>query len=675
MNRPSVFFCTRRASLRDRGSYLPTPMRLSHRHFILVALPLACVSVLAAALIWRSYREYRSFQNFEIVSRLLVSNTAFLSSLTNEKYMVWGTVTGKGKNAPEVQEQNFRDAAQASEKYLDEINGLVERLDLSLHSDGFLEGLKLYGEMGTPLANLRAAILDKSADINEAQALYTNYVQSINDLFKGLCKETEHAELARKTVVQNDIIALEANLMEMRGALAFVLRSDRNTSDRHFAIVKGLDAVREKLTTVKQRSNATLKERIEEFESNPDMVAYLAAASFVDAKGYRDSGEGHYKYDEIDALNTAISNVRGLIEELVVFVNNDILALSERVLHEARASLRNVVIFCILSFASCIVLCAITGRRINRSIESVCDNLHASSVAGTESAQSINMSTNALADGASRQAASLEEICASLEELASMTQSNLQSVAQSSSVSKDANKSVTEISEEVARLRSSMDDIERSSKEVSGIIKIIEDIAFQTNILALNAAVEAARAGAAGAGFAVVADEVRNLASRSAEAASEISSKLTDSVNKSKQGNNISKNVEGRLGKILTESSELSKLLEQINDASCQQNETIQYINTALSDLDTLTQNSAAQAEETASAVSEMRSQSIVIVDNVGVLEAMVRAKKTEKRTFASPAAVAKRRSSSIPSKTARPLAHATVSGSDDCWNTIDHRR
>lgn len=542
--------------------------------------------------------------------------------------MVWGTISQKGKNSPEEQLRLYNEGIDRTDGLLEEIETLIEQLDPSLHTESFFVGLDIYGTLRQQLDPLRAGVLARTADFKTAQGEYAGFVEEINELFKGLCRETEHAELARKTVVQNDIIDLNSSLMEMRSAMSYVLRKDRTNDDRHFSIVGALNIVRDKFKTVKRRSDATVTARIEAFEADPIILDYLKAAEFVEGKGYRDSGEGHYVYAELDQLNNAISEVGDLIEGLVVFVNEDILALNERVVAEARSSLLSVIGFCILAFSGCIVLCVVMGRRISRSIVAVCDNLQASSIAGTESAESISVSTHSLANGATRQAAALHEVCSSLEELGSMTQANRQSVEKSAMVSKDANDSVAQISKEVSRLRGAMDDIETSSKEVTGIIRIIEDIAFQTNILALNAAVEAARAGEAGAGFAVVAEEVRNLASRSAEAANEISSKLTESEDKSHQGNDISKSVEGSLGKILEESQELSSLLGQIDEASCQQNETIQHINTAISDLDQLTQNSAAQAEETASAVTEMRNQSKVIVNNVGVLESMVRDSK-----------------------------------------------
>lgn len=603
-------------------------MKLSHKHLILVALPLACVSILAGILIWRSYTEYRSFQNFEKVSRLLVLNTSFLASMTGEKHMVWGTLSMMGKNAPEVQLQMYKDGVANTNALLEEIEALVAQLDPDLHNEDFFEGLQVYSMVRADLDPVRDRVIDRTGDLKETQKRYSSFADRINELFKGLCKETEHAELARKIVVQNDIIDLHSSLMDMRGALAFVLRKDATNSGRHHLIVGGLGVLRDKLSTVKRRSEPEVQARVQAFEDLSAIQVFAEAAQFVTDVGYKDSQKGHYVFSRMEELNRAISDVSDLADDLVAFVNADILALSESVLKEAKASLRNVVLFCIIAFVACILLCHTVGKRINRSIVSVCDNLHASSVAGTESAQSINVSSDSLADGAARQAAALEEVCSSLEELASMTQSNRQSVNKSAEVSKDANNSVTDISLEIGRLRGAMDEIERSSKEVTGIIRIIEDIAFQTNILALNAAVEAARAGEAGAGFAVVAEEVRNLASRSAEAANEISGKLTESESKSRQGNVISKEVEGRLGKILEESRELTSLLDQIDKASCQQDQTIQHINTAISDLDQLTQNSAAQAEETAAAVSEMRNQSLVIVNNVSVLESMVRDSK-----------------------------------------------
>jgi hypothetical protein len=155
-----------------------------------------------------------------------------------------------------------------------------------------------------------------------------------------------------------------------------------------------------------------------------------------------------------------------------------------------------------------------------------------------------------------------------------------------------------------------MEDIKRASANIAAINKTIEEIAFQTNILALNAAVEAARAGEAGAGFAVVAEEVRALAQRSATAAKETASKIEDSIRKSEHGALMSQRVSGNLTEILDKVLKLDLLVKDITSGSKEQAEGIIQVNQAINQLDKVTQENAATAEETASASTELRMSS-----------------------------------------------------------------
>ena len=170
----------------------------------------------------------------------------------------------------------------------------------------------------------------------------------------------------------------------------------------------------------------------------------------------------------------------------------------------------------------------------------------------------------------------------------------------------------------------SMTEIKNSSGELSKIIKVIDDIAFQTNLLSLNAAVEAARAGEAGAGFAVVAEEVRNLAQRSAKAAQDTTDIIEKNVKMSAAGVTVAQKVQEALQEINTQSNELNKLIDQINSASREQTQGISQINQAVSQMEQVTQQNAANAEETASSSEEMSAQAESLNEIVSRLNEMI---------------------------------------------------
>ena len=175
-------------------------------------------------------------------------------------------------------------------------------------------------------------------------------------------------------------------------------------------------------------------------------------------------------------------------------------------------------------------------RRITRTLRSATEQLAEGAGQITSAASQVASSSQSLAQGASEQAASLEETSASSEEITSMTRKNAENSQSAANVMSAVDQHVKEGNRTLEQMVVSMAEINASSDKISKIIKVIDEIAFQTNILALNAAVEAARAGEAGMGFAVVADEVRNLAQRSAQAAKDTAGLIEESIAKSNEG-------------------------------------------------------------------------------------------------------------------------------------------
>jgi methyl-accepting chemotaxis protein/methyl-accepting chemotaxis protein-1 (serine sensor receptor) len=169
-----------------------------------------------------------------------------------------------------------------------------------------------------------------------------------------------------------------------------------------------------------------------------------------------------------------------------------------------------------------------------------------------------------------------------------------------------------------------MEEIQSSSRKISKIIKVIDEIAFQTNILALNAAVEAARAGEAGMGFAVVADEVRNLAQRCAGAARDTASLIEESIAKSTDGKSKVDLVTAAIRAVTAQAAEVKTLVQEVHLGSQEQARGIGQISTAITHMDELTQKTASTAEESASASEELNAQSEVLREAANRLTAMV---------------------------------------------------
>ncbi len=270
------------------------------------------------------------------------------------------------------------------------------------------------------------------------------------------------------------------------------------------------------------------------------------------------------------------------------------------------------------------VLVTFSSISIRRKLAAVVHRLTEGSDQVHDSAGSVSAASHTLAEGASHQAASLEETSASLEEMASMIHRNTETAEQVKTLANAARHAGDTGVADMQCMSTAMLDIKHASDDVAKIVKTIDEIAFQTNLLALNAAVEAARAGEAGMGFAVVADEVRSLAQRAAAAAKETAEKIADSVTKSEHGVQISGKVAQSLSEIVLKARQVDELAASVASASREQSQGITQLNTAVSQMDKVTQGNAATAEESASAAQELNAQAEAMKQAVAELLALV---------------------------------------------------
>jgi methyl-accepting chemotaxis protein len=215
--------------------------------------------------------------------------------------------------------------------------------------------------------------------------------------------------------------------------------------------------------------------------------------------------------------------------------------------------------------------------------------------------------SQALSEAASEQAASLEETSSSLEEMAARTQNNAENTDRASELMTHSNAVASKANASMSELNRSMKEIAGASEQTQKIVKSIDEIAFQTNLLALNAAVEAARAGEAGAGFAVVANEVRNLAMRAAEAAKNTASLMGEIVQKVQKGEQLVDRTAKDFEVVADSSNKVMQLMGEVSAASLEQSQGIDQINKAVAEMNRVTQQNAASAEELASAMAIFR--------------------------------------------------------------------
>ncbi len=350
--------------------------------------------------------------------------------------------------------------------------------------------------------------------------------------------------------------------------------------------------------------NSTLDAVIEPVNEASNVLVELSRGN-LDA-----SVQGHYKGDHNiikHSLNDTILALRGYIGELSEALGS----MAEGDFSVAIGS----------EYKGDFLKLKASVNTIAESMSSVLSEIRAAADQVSAGTIQVSGGSQAISQGATEQAASIEELTASIGAIAEQTRENASGANKASELSVTARERALKGSERMAKLQAAMAEINVASESISKIIKVIDDIAFQTNILALNAAVEAARAGAHGKGFGVVAEEVRNLAGKSADAAKKTAALIESSVEKAETGTRIANKTADGLAGILEAVEASAKLVSDIAAASNEQATAIAQVDKGIEQMSQVVQTNSATAEEQAATSEELSGQAEMLKTKVGAFQ------------------------------------------------------
>ena len=364
------------------------------------------------------------------------------------------------------------------------------------------------------------------------------------------------------------------------------------------------------------------------------------------------------RFDEATKMQTEVFTS---VSEHMNGVSTQLLKLEAQLIEAARqqaddvASRAKAMSMGLLLAAICVAAGALyTVSGGNKALRQYAAEITDGATQVASAAQQVTASSQALAQGSSEQAATLEETSASAEEINSMTQKNAENARSTAGETEAADQLLKETTQRLDQMIGSMNEINSSSEKISRIIRVIDEIAFQTNILALNAAVEAARAGEAGMGFAVVADEVRNLAQRCAQAAKDTSALIEESIVRSQDGKVRLDEVAGCVRKVVDNAARIKILAGEVHVGSQEQARGIEQIAKAVAQMQRVTQSTAASAEESASAGEEMSAQASGLDEAARRLNTLITGAETVVSRASFAAAASSKRPGRLSAQTRR---------------------
>lgn len=504
---------------------------------------------------------------------------------------------GKGEIPSKITEEYKGDFNQIKES----INSCIDGLDGLVEGRDVLSKMALNDYTNTVQGQYSGIYNEIAYSVNKVIESVTSMTDILTRVSEGELEMLEMLEKTGKRSENDKLIPMEIQLIQnIKSLIGETVILSQAAVEGRLDIRGNVDKFKGEYRTVIQGINETLNAIIAPIEEASDVLEEMSRGNLQVRM------EGDYQGDHAvikNALNSTLDSILSYVSE----ISGVLTEISEG----------NLDVAITADYKGDFVEIKDSLNHIIVNLSQVLGDIGNAADQVASGSRQVSDGSQTLSQGSTEQASSIQELTASITEIASQTKQNAINANQANELAMEAKKSAEQGNGQMQEMLSSMDGINEASANIFKIIKVIDGIAFQTNILALNAAVEAARAGQHGKGFAVVAEEVRNLAARSAEAAKETTDLIEGSIHKVQGGTTLAKETAEYLDEIVGGVEKAANLVGKIAEASNEQATGIAQVNKGIEQVSLVVQNNSATAEQSAAASEELSSQAELLKEMV----------------------------------------------------------
>ena len=620
-------------------------MNLERKLITLALVPLVFALIPASILFIRANRTVREMDNLEPLSTLVWRMADVEQCVDAEGSNWWMFSTDHANDPADVKQKDKADqekARQATDTAWTAYDHALSTVDVSTMSSDFAKAVQDIAARRAKLATIRDLVYHNTDPVNNDVIInyYLDLRASLTAAMPMLIDQTTNTAVARKLLALSMVAEARKRSIEAGGLVFYQIQSYKRQNgmivDRNVSVnmATPLSYAQAYWKMIPSLSQGEARQRFLKLRDDPKWQDFFdTIPKYEQAALY---GQKPPSLDE-DAWSVDYNFMTNDVGQYIDWMKQDFGRTCEAIRSEASLQRNWTGALIVLGMLGVFWISQRMARSIAKPLGATASQLVAGAATFAEEAEKLATAASSLSDGSSQQAASLEETSASLEELTATTKTNATTAAAAVESTHVATKTADEGRRLLTTLRDTVMEVEKSGGAISGSLKTIDEIAFQTNILALNAAIEAARAGEAGAGFAVVAEEVRSLAQRSAEAARE----TTDLLAGGGGGTTGRRGVVEGLTKIRNDAAKVSAQFDevvamiaqtdsqagQIATSSNEQSRGLDVIAGAVHDIDVVTQGTAVSSRNVAEAADLVKAKAGEMKQSAVMLQTLIGAK------------------------------------------------